>query len=145
MQPRTRSLETPRTRQPGCFFSSGLACQHFIFRMTSIPPEDEGNRDLFAWAQVFDAKRLIGRKFNDPIVQSDIKLWPFKCVAGPSDKPLIVVTVEGEDTQRSPQIIASPNKELAREQHADIVVPALMRCLAGEEVPSGRDFVDGAP
>ncbi|CAE7832604.1 HSP70 [Symbiodinium sp. CCMP2592] len=48
--------------------------------------------------QVFDAKRLIGRKFQDPIVQSDIKLWPFKCVAGPSDKPLIVVQVEGEDS-----------------------------------------------
>lgn len=27
---------------------------------------------------VFDAKRLIGRKFNDQIVQSDMKLWPFK-------------------------------------------------------------------
>ncbi|OLQ05430.1 Heat shock 70 kDa protein [Symbiodinium microadriaticum] len=57
--------------------------------------------------QVFDAKRLIGRKFQDPIVQSDIKLWPFKCVAGPSDKPLIVVQVEGEEKKFHPEEISS--------------------------------------
>lgn len=27
---------------------------------------------------VFDAKRLIGRKFNDQTIQEDIKHWPFK-------------------------------------------------------------------
>jgi len=27
---------------------------------------------------VFDAKRLIGRKFNDASIQEDIKHWPFK-------------------------------------------------------------------
>jgi len=45
---------------------------------------------------VFDAKRLIGRKFDDPIVQKDIKLWPFTVEAGPDGKPLIVVKFKGE-------------------------------------------------
>merc|ERR1711897_82994 len=36
---------------------------------------------------IFDAKRLIGRKFADNIVQKDCKLWPFKVESGPEDKP----------------------------------------------------------
>lgn len=45
---------------------------------------------------IFDAKRLIGRKFNDPIVQKDMKLWPFKVEAGPDQKPVICVKYKGE-------------------------------------------------
>jgi len=40
---------------------------------------------------VFDAKRLIGRKYNDKSIQEDIKLWPFKVESGADDKPMIVV------------------------------------------------------
>ncbi len=46
---------------------------------------------------IFDAKRLIGRKFNDPVVQADMKHWPFKVVAGTDNKPMIEVTVNGAD------------------------------------------------
>ncbi|KAL5574425.1 hypothetical protein UlMin_016124 [Ulmus minor] len=56
---------------------------------------------------VFDAKRLIGRRFSDPSVQSDMKHWPFKVVAGPGDKPMIVVTYKGEEKQFSAEEISS--------------------------------------
>lgn len=56
---------------------------------------------------VFDAKRLIGRKFSDPLVQKDIKLWPFKVVQTASDKPLIKVKVKGEDKTFSAEEISS--------------------------------------
>ena len=46
---------------------------------------------------VFDAKRLIGRKFDDPNVQSDMKQWPFKLEKDANNKPLIRVTYEGQE------------------------------------------------
>merc|ERR1712149_107574 len=56
---------------------------------------------------VFDAKRLIGRKFADPIVQSDIKLWPFQVIAGAGDKPMIQVNFGGEDKKFHPEEVSS--------------------------------------
>jgi len=55
---------------------------------------------------VFDAKRLIGRKFDDAIVQSDMKLWPFK-VVNVGNKPKIEVEYKGEHKQFFPEEISS--------------------------------------
>ncbi len=54
-----------------------------------------------------DAKRLIGRRFSDPSVQGDMKLWPFKVTPGPADKPVIVVNFKGEQKQFSAEEISS--------------------------------------
>ncbi|XP_004308870.1 PREDICTED: heat shock cognate 70 kDa protein-like [Fragaria vesca subsp. vesca] len=56
---------------------------------------------------IFDAKRLIGRRFSDSTVQNDVKLWPFKVIQGPGDRPLIVVTQNGEDKQFTAEEISS--------------------------------------
>ncbi|KAL4576717.1 hypothetical protein LXL04_012815 [Taraxacum kok-saghyz] len=56
---------------------------------------------------IFDVKRLIGRRASDEIVQKDIKLWPFKVVAGSGDKPKIVVTYKGQKKEFSAEEISS--------------------------------------
>jgi len=56
---------------------------------------------------VFDAKRLIGRKFQDTAVQEDIKHWPFKVKAGADQKPMIEVQYKGETKDFQPEQISS--------------------------------------
>jgi heat shock protein 1/8 len=55
---------------------------------------------------VFDAKRLIGRAFNDPAVQSDMKHWPFK-VVDVAGKPVIEVEFKGERKRFNPEEISA--------------------------------------
>jgi len=55
---------------------------------------------------IFDAKRLIGRKFNEPSVQSDMKHWPFEIV-DQGTKPIIKVEYKAESKTFSPEEVSS--------------------------------------
>jgi heat shock 70kDa protein 1/2/6/8 len=81
-----------------------------------------------------DMKRLIGRRFSDPIVQSDRMLWPFNVIQGAGDKPRIVVKYKGEEKQFLPEqlsaMILEKMKEIAENflecsvQNVVVTVPA---------------------
>merc|ERR1712003_389492 len=83
---------------------------------------------------VFDAKRLIGRKFSDSCVQTDMKHWPFKVTCGPGGTPIIEVEYKGETKQFKAEEISSmvltKMKEIAEAylgkevKNAVITVPA---------------------
>ncbi|KAK8847158.1 Heat shock 70 kDa protein 1B [Tritrichomonas musculus] len=79
---------------------------------------------------VFDSKRMIGRKFSDPIVQSDIKHWPFKAIQGDSDKPQIEVQWKGQTKQFYPEeisaMILGKMKEVAETQLTQKVTDAVV-------------------
>nr|ACH72064.1 heat shock protein 70-4 [Tetranychus cinnabarinus] len=55
---------------------------------------------------VFDAKRLIGRRFDDATVQADMKHWPFK-VVNDATKPKISVEFKGESKTFCPEEISA--------------------------------------
>jgi len=83
---------------------------------------------------VFDAKRLIGRKFTDAPVQADMKHWPFTVTEGPGGKPLINVSYKGEskqfDSEQISSMVLMKMKEVAESylgrpvKNAVITVPA---------------------
>ncbi|OBZ74374.1 glucose-regulated [Grifola frondosa] len=82
---------------------------------------------------VFDAKRLIGRKIDDPEIKRDQKHWPFKVVKK-NDKPAIQVKYRGESREFTPEevsaMVLTKMKETAEAYlgktvtHAVVTVPA---------------------
>ena len=83
---------------------------------------------------VFDAKRLIGRKFTDPSVQADKKHWPFKIVSGTGGTPIIEVEYKGErksfKAEEISSMVLSKMKDVAESylgkevKNAVVTVPA---------------------
>ncbi|XDA87498.1 hypothetical protein R6Z07M_017176 [Ovis aries] len=55
---------------------------------------------------VFDAKRLIGRRFDDAVVQSDMKHWPFM-VVNDAGRPKVQVEYKGETKSFYPEEVSS--------------------------------------
>merc|ERR1711913_91857 len=55
---------------------------------------------------IFDAKRLIGRQYQDSTVQSDMKHWPFK-VTNAGGKPRLQVEYKAEDKNFTPEEISA--------------------------------------
>jgi L1 cell adhesion molecule like protein len=82
---------------------------------------------------VYDAKRLIGRKFSDPLVQEDIKRYPFKVVADSSDRPQIVVTTKDGEKKYYPEEISAMLLQKMKQ---------MVEAYVGEEV---RDAVITVP
>jgi len=56
---------------------------------------------------IYDAKRLIGRKYNDYAIKDDIDMYPFKIVPGKNNKCMIEVEFKGETKVYSPEQISS--------------------------------------
>ncbi|OWR50052.1 Heat shock protein 1A/1B [Danaus plexippus plexippus] len=78
---------------------------------------------------VFDAKRLIGRKFNDPKIQQDMRLWPFEVISD-GGNPKIVVEYKGEKRKFTPEeissMVLSKMKEIAETYLGGIVKDAVI-------------------
>ncbi|XP_053133790.1 heat shock 70 kDa protein-like [Hemicordylus capensis] len=56
---------------------------------------------------VFSAKRLIGRPFDDPLVQSNLKHWPFQVVGGGGGKVKVQVSYRGLEKAFYPEEISA--------------------------------------
>ncbi|KAJ4773753.1 Heat shock 70 kDa protein [Rhynchospora pubera] len=83
---------------------------------------------------VFAVKRLMGRRFSDVSVQSDMKLWSYKVIDGDGDRPNILVDYQGTQKQFAAEeisaMILTKMKEVAEAflgssiKNAVVTVPA---------------------
>ena len=73
-------------------------------RLVGDPAKNQA--PLNPYNTIFDAKRLVGRRFKEPEVQADMKHWPFK-VVDVAGRPQVQVTVKGETKKFTPEEISA--------------------------------------
>ena len=79
---------------------------------------------------IYDAKRLIGRRFDDPIVQADRKLWPFKVVDDGKNRPQIVVGDKKFYAEEISAMVLTKMKTMSEEFLGEPVTDAVITCPA---------------
>ena len=91
---------------------------------------------------VHDAKRLLGRKFDDPIVQADRKLWTFDVVDDGTNRPKVDVEHKGEKSTFYPEeisaMVLTKMKEIAEAYLGEKVTDAVVTVPAYFETHSAR-------
>lgn len=79
---------------------------------------------------VFDAKRLIGRKYDDAAVQADKTHWPFTVRSGKDSKPVVEVDFKGEkvtyQAEEVSAMVLTKMKQIAEAYLGDDVTDAVI-------------------
>ena len=99
---------------------SGLATTPSVVQFKSGNEEVIGQAALnskarFATNTIYDAKRLIGRRFSEPQVTADRQLWTFSVVDNGSDRPQICLQVDGQERRYHPEEISAKVLEKMKE------------------------------
>jgi len=131
-QPSTQSSAPAKGYAIGIDLGTTFSCVG-IYRNSKVEiiANDQGNRTTPSWVAftadgqklvgdsaknqassntantVFDVKRLIGRKFNDPVVQEEIKTLPFKVVEGRNGSCAVQVDYKGEKKTLTPEEVSA--------------------------------------
>lgn len=83
---------------------------------------------------IYDAKRLIGRKFDDPVIQADMRLWSFDVADDGQNRPKIKANYMGEDKTFYPEEISAmvlgKMKDVAEAYLGEKVTDAVITCPA---------------
>ena len=78
----------------------------FVCSLQRLKNQCDPNLNFFFILFFSDAKRLIGRRFDDHVVQSDMKHWPFN-VINDNTRPKVQVEYKGESKSFYPEEISS--------------------------------------